>query len=182
MENLTEKIPISVSSPSLGEETEIGIMHKLAWIETYTNLENKADQEVINNLLEQINTEEGNSFRRNLIIENNAFPENVFYRIVKNNNGKIVGFIHCTKEETYNGLWGLYLLDEAKDTGVGGKLIDDFLVWADKTKPCQLEVLATNDKAIRFYAKYGFLITDKQVEQHEDKLDLLIMVRPAEIT
>lgn len=75
---------------------------------------------------------------------------------------------------------GLYLLNEAKGLGVGGKLMEEFLAWADKSKPCQLGAFASNEKAIGFYAKYGFVKTNKAVGRYKDTLDHIIMVRPAE--
>lgn len=178
MENNIEKLLFSIEAPKNGDEVGVGTMHKQAWTETYLNPEDDITKEVIDDLIGHVSGEGGNDYRRKIFAEARISPEKILYRVIKNNNGKIVGFMHCTKEEAYNELGGLYLLDEAKGTGVGGKLMEEFLAWADKGKPCQLEVFATNEKAIGFYTKYGFVKTDKPTEHYKDKLELIIMVRP----
>lgn len=180
MENQMEKVSFLIDSPRDGDEVGVGSMHKQAWVETYLNPEEGITEEVINDLIGHVAEEEGNAYRRNIFAESRIAPEKILYRVIKNNEGKVVGFMHCTKEEAYNELGGLYLLDKAKGAGVGRRLMEEFLAWADKGKPCQLEVFATNEKAIGFYTKYGFKKTDKPAEHYKDKLDLVVMVRPPE--
>lgn len=182
MENNIEKLSFSINAPKDGDEVGIGLAHKQAWLETYLNPEKGITEEVINDLIGHVAEEEGSDYRRNVFAEARLSPEKILYRVIKNNNGKVVGFMHCTKEEEYNELGGLYLLNEAKGSGTGGKLMEEFLSWADKSKPCQLEVYKNNLHAIGFYEKYGFVITDKSSVRTKEKLDPFIMVRPVETT
>jgi len=179
MENKTKKTFL-IDLPKDGDEVGIGLTHKQAWLETYLSPENGITKDVINNLVGFVVGEGGDAYRRNVFNESRITPEKILYRVVKNNNGKVVGFMHCSKEETHNELGAIYLLNEAKGFGVGGELMEEFLDWADKRKPCQLEVFALNEKALGFYNKYGFLKTDKPAEKFKGKLDVITMARPAE--
>lgn len=102
MENNIEKFSFLIKSPNDGDEVGVGLAHKQAWVETYLNPEQGITEEVINNLIGHVAEEEGNEYRRNIFAELRKVPEKILYRVVKNNSGKIVGFMHCTKDETYN--------------------------------------------------------------------------------
>lgn len=180
MENQIEKLLFSIESPNPGDEVGIGVAHKQAWLETYLNPNEGITEEVIDELIGHVATEEGDNYRKNIFAEALVSPEKILYRVIKNSSGKIVGFMHCTKEEEYNELGGIYLLNEAKGSGVGKKLMEEFLVWADKDKPCQLEVFSSNENAIGFYEKYGFKKTNKPQQSYKDKLSFIVMERPAE--
>lgn len=134
---------------------------------------------MIDELIGHVALEEGNDYRKNIFSEAVASPDKILYRVVKNRSGEIVGFMHCTKGDEYNELGGLYLLKEAKGSGIGGKLMEEFLSWADKNKPCQLGVFSLNENAIGFYARYGFIKSNKPLTPHKGKLEQMIMVRPA---
>jgi GNAT superfamily N-acetyltransferase len=121
-------------------------------------------------------------FRKNTISESLENPNRVWYKVVKNNDNKIVGFIHGSKSEEFNELEGLYLLDEVKGSGVGKKLMEEFLNWVDKNKPTHLEVFSFNGRAIRFYTKHGFVKTDKPTQIWKDKIPFIEMIRPADKT
>lgn len=116
------------------------------------------------------------------MIESLKNPDIVLYRVVKNNNGDIVGFVHGSKNDNYNELDGVYLLDEVKGSGVGGKLMEEFLSWSDNTKPSHLDVFSFNDKAIGFYNKYGFVKTDKPTQLYKGRLPYIEMIRPVSAT
>lgn len=175
-----EKEPsFTIEPPTLGDEVAIGPMHVRAWKETYITAESGLTEELVEELIGHVATD--TDFRKNTFKEALAHPDKVLYRVIKNAAGAIVGFFHCSKHETYNEIEGIYLLDEAKERGIGGKLMEEFLAWADKDKPCQHKVFAFNDKAIGFYAKYGFVKTDAPAELYKNKLPMIEMVRPAEV-
>ncbi len=168
----------TIELPKEGDEREIGPMHVQSWKESYLNPELGLTEESIDDMVGYLATDL--EYRKNTIIEALAHPDKVLYRVVKNNNNKIVGFLHCIKNEEFNEFGGIYLLDEAKGSGIGGRLMDEFLAWADKDKPSQLDVFSFNDRAIGYYAKYGFVKTDKPVQFYQDKLPYIEMIRSAE--
>ncbi len=168
----------TIEPPTLGDEVFVGPMHVQAWKETYITAESGLTEELVEELIGHVAID--TDFRKNTFKEALAHPDKVLYRVIKNSAGKIVGFFHCSKHETYNELDGVYLLDEVKDRGIGGKLMEEFLAWADKDKPCHLHAFAFNDNALDFYAKYGFVKTSKPPELYKDRLPMIEMVRPAE--
>jgi GNAT superfamily N-acetyltransferase len=91
---------------------------------------------------------------------------------------KVVGFIYARKEDAYTEIRAIYLLQEAKGKGLGGRMMDEFLAWADKDKPCSLKIFITNEKTLGFYKKYGFEQTEKLPEKFTDKFLFVEMVKP----
>lgn len=179
MENSIEKQPIyKIELPKIGDEVLLAPMHIQAWKESYVTPESGLTEEMVDELLAPMlsNTD----FRKNTISESIANPEEVFYRIVRNDKDQIVGFIHGSKHEEFNELDAIYLLNTVKGSGMGGKLMEQFLAWIDKSKPSNLEVFSFNESALGFYINYGFVKTDKPVQMWKDKLPFVEMVRPAD--
>ena len=71
----------------------------------------------------------------------------------------------------------MYLLDEAQGRGTGGRLMDEFLTWAGSA-PMRLWVTDYNERAIRFYQRYGFKATGER-ELWRGKLPNMRMIRDA---
>lgn len=179
MEGHIEKQPtFKIEEPKIGDEIALAPMHIKSWKETYVTPESGLTEEMVDELLGHmlINTD----FRKNTISESLENPDKVLYRVVRNNKGEIVGFMHGSKDEESNELEAIYLLDEVKGSGTGGKLMEEFLAWIDKNKPTHLEVFSFNDRALGFYTKYGFVKTDKPTQMWKDKLPFIEMVRPAD--
>jgi ribosomal protein S18 acetylase RimI-like enzyme len=167
-----------IELPKEGDEINLASMHIQAWKESYVNsetglTENKVD-EMMGHML--VNTD----YRRKSINDALTDPNNFLYRVVTDEEGTIVGFLHASKHEDHNELDAIYLLNEVKGTGIGGKLMEEFLSWADKDKFCHLKVLASNELALGFYHKYGFNKTDAEIELYKDILPVIEMIRPAE--
>ncbi len=180
MEGDIEKEPIfKIEEPKIGDEIALAPMHIKAWKETYVPQESGLTEEMVDELLGHLlaNTD----FRKKTISESLENPGKVLYRVVKNSKGEIVGFMHGSKNEVTNELEGIYLLDEVKGSGTGGKLMEEFLEWIDKTKPSHLEVFSFNDRAQGFYTMYGFVKTNKPTQMWRDKLPFIEMVRPADV-
>lgn len=179
MENHIEQQPtFKIEVPKIGDEIEIASMHIKAWKETYITPESGLTEEMVDENLGHMLTD--TDFRKNTISESLKNPDQVLYRVVRNSNGEIVGFMHGSKNEEFNELEGIYLLDEVKGSGTGGKLMEEFLVWINKDKPSHLEVFSFNERALSFYTKYGFVKTDKIAQMWKDKLPFIEMVRPSD--
>ena len=179
MESYMEKPPaFKIEKPKVGDEIELAPMHIRSWKETYVTPESGLTEEMVDELRGHMLT--NTDFRKKTISESLENPDKVLYRIVRNNRGEIVGFMHGSKNEEANELESIYLLDEVKGSGTGGKLMEEFLTWIDRSKPSHLEVFSFNNKALGFYVKYGFVKTDKPTQMWEDKLPFIEMVRPAD--
>lgn len=180
MEQVFEKEPgFEIEKPKLGDELALAPMHIKSWKETYVNSETGLTEEMVDDLLGHMLKD--TSYRRNTIIQSIEDPNNVLYRVVKNNKSEIVGFMHGSKQEDCNKLQAIYLLGEAQGVGVGDKLMEEFLAWIETDKPTYLEVFSNNFRAIDFYIKYGFKITDKPVQMWK-KLPVIEMLRPADLS
>lgn len=174
-----EQGPIfKIEEPHVGDENALAPMHIQSWKETYVTPDSGLTEPMVDEMIGHMLT--NTNFRKNTIIEALAHPDLVLYRVVKNSEDKIVGFLHASKAEDFNELEGIYLLDEAKGSGTGKKLMEEFLAWIDKSKPCRLEIFSFNNRAFEFYTKYGFVKTDKPAQIYKGKLPFVEMVRPAE--
>ncbi len=69
---------------------------------------------------------------------------------------KIIGYCTAVKNESFNQLVAIYLLPEYHDKGLGKGLIEASLEWMGSNKDILVEVASYNDRAIKFYEKYGF--------------------------
>ncbi len=176
-ENSMEREPMfKIELPKIGDEIELAPMHIQAWKDAYIVPESGLTAEAIDVQLAHLLTD--TTFRKNTIIESLENPDAVLYRVVKNQSGEIVGFMHGSKHEEYTELDGLYLLNEAKGSGTGGRLMEEFLKWADTDKPCRLEVFSFNETAIGFYVRYGFEKTDREMSPFRG-MPVTEMIRPA---
>jgi|GEM_PF-2450317 predicted GNAT family N-acyltransferase len=167
----------TIEFPRVGDELAIGPMHVRSWKESYVGPESGLTEKAVDDMVGYLATD--TEYRKNTIIEALENPDKTLYRVVKNDDGKIVGFLHCSKSGTSNILEGIYILDEAKGKGIGGSLMKEFLTWSDETKPSYLDVFSFNKEAFGFYSKYGFVKTDKPTRFFKDKLPYVEMVRPA---
>jgi ribosomal protein S18 acetylase RimI-like enzyme len=77
-------------------------------------------------------------------------------------NGRIVGFSRCEgnklKRSSHKVEFGVCVLKEYWGYGIGRNFLEESIQWADSNgiKKITLNVLETNDKAIKLYKKYGF--------------------------
>lgn len=88
-------------------------------------------------------------------------------------NERIVGFSRCEgsklKRSSHKVEFGVCVLKEYWGYGIGKNLLKEAVNWADlnEIKKITLNVLETNDKAIKLYKKYGF---EEEGVLKEDKL------------
>ena len=178
MKDTRKKSEFHITLPKIGDELAIGTMHVQGWKEAYLNSELGITEEYIDDLIGHYVTD--TAYRKNTLVEALKHPDRVFYRVVKNERGEIVGFFHCAKNETDNVLEGIYLLNEAKGAGVGTQLMNEFIAWSDKDKPYRLEVFSFNTTAINFYKKFGFKEVAGSPLLYKNKIPYIEMVRRAE--
>lgn len=97
---------------------------------------------------------------KQLIKEDTESVSNLF--LVAEVNERIVGFSRCEgyklKRMSHKVEFGVCVLKEYWGYGIGENLLKESIHWADSNdiKKITLNVLETNDKAIRLYEKYGF--------------------------
>ena len=172
-----------IQRATLDDVTGIGEVHLQAWIETYPNEEYGVDEDWIksefNFLVLDGQNEQGRDngipFRTKVI---NNLNEDTLYEVVKDENGKVQGFMHVDRTDDIVNLNAIYLTNSLKGTGVAHKLMEHADVFTGNL-PMKLQVVAYNDRAIKFYEKYGFKKAGMEADRFHGKMPVLNMKREA---
>ncbi len=173
-----------IESATIDDAVGIGEAHLKSWLQTYPNDEYGVTEDWIrtefNFLVKDGQTDSGrdngNEFRRKLIEKNDP---NTQYRVVKDEEGVIQGFMHVTKQNSEATIDAIYLTDNLKGTGVAHELMDEALDFVGSL-PMHLQVVAYNERAIKFYEQYGFIRGDTDKELFHGKMPILNMHKPVE--
>lgn len=114
---------------------------------------------------ENLDREKGEAYIDELgfkqIIKNDTDNINSLF-LVAEVNKKVVGFSRCEgnklKRTSHKVEFGVCVLKQCWGYGIGQNLLKESVHWADSNgiKKIILNVLETNDRAIRLYKKYGF--------------------------
>jgi ribosomal protein S18 acetylase RimI-like enzyme len=97
-----------------------------------------------------------------IIIDDTLSPRNLF--LVAENSNQIVGYSRCEginlKRYSHKVEFGVCVLKGYWEYGIGKNLLKESITWADSSgfKKMTLNVLETNEKAIKLYKKCGFEI------------------------
>ncbi|MFZ7942858.1 MULTISPECIES: GNAT family N-acetyltransferase [Bacillaceae] len=97
---------------------------------------------------------------KQIIIDDTESKKNLF--LVAEVNGRIVGFSRCEgnqlKRTSHKVEFGVCVLKDFWGYGIGQNLLKESIHWADTNniKKITLNVLETNDNAIKLYQKHGF--------------------------
>jgi GNAT superfamily N-acetyltransferase len=162
-----------IEPPHTADASAIGQIQLEAWLQTYPNEQAEIDETWIRDHRGSAATAEGIAQWREFIEETKRKPDRLFCRVVRTTAG-IVGFM-CGRRDDVVTLGPMYLLNEAQGHGTGSRLMREFLAWAGDT-PMRLWVTAYNERAIRFYERYGFKPTGEQ-ELWKGKLPNIRMAR-----
>ncbi|MGX1909304.1 GNAT family N-acetyltransferase [Streptomyces phaeochromogenes] len=148
-----------IESPHTGDAAAISQIQLKAWLQTYPNKEAGIDEAWIRDHRGFTTTAEGIAQWREFIQEASNQPDRLFCRTVRS-TVEIVGLM-CGRRDEWVTLGPMYLLNEAQGHGTGSQLMSEFLDWAGDA-PIRLWVTAYNERAIRFYERYGFTPTGEQ--------------------
>lgn len=78
-----------------------------------------------------------------------------FYRVIES-DGEVIGFVRAsTNEDKTKQLEAIYVRPDMIGTGVGSELMKLAMDWAGDEQ-VTLKVARYNDRAIRFYQRFGF--------------------------
>lgn len=163
-----------IDSPRVDDAPEMARVLLAAWLQSYPNEEAGIDEAWIREHRGSVTTSEGIAQWQEFITGTAHRPDQLFCRVVRC-RGEIVGFLCGRRKEDVVDLGPMYLLDKAQGGGLGGRLMDLFLDWAGDA-PMRLWVTAYNERAIRFYRRYGFRATGGQ-HLWRDRLPNLRMAR-----
>lgn len=75
--------------------------------------------------------------------------------------GKIVvGYGTAQRQYPENYIGSLYVLPGYQRLGIGSKIMAKLMAWLGDSRPIMLKVAVYNKRAIRFYKRFGFIVTD----------------------
>ena len=164
-----------IDVPRVDEAAALGSLVLRVWLQTYPNEEAGIDAAWIHEHRGSSARAEGVTQWREFIEAAEQRPDLLFCRVARGEMG-IVGFL-CGRRDEVVTLGPMYLLDDVQDQGIGGRMMSEFLAWAGSAG-MRLWVTEYNERAIRFYQRYGFKITGER-ELWRGRLPNLRMVRDA---
>ncbi|MCL2784657.1 MAG: GNAT family N-acetyltransferase [Propionibacteriaceae bacterium] len=140
------------------EAPEIRRLHARSWRVTYPNDEYGVTQAWVDEFTNGWLTEDALAgsieFLRGVLEEPNSF-----YRIAEV-DGQIAGFVHAIRHSENDAeVMGIYCDPSMIGTGVGAQLMDAAMEWIGPGQ-ARLDVAPYNQRAIRFYQRYGFRVVE----------------------
>jgi RimJ/RimL family protein N-acetyltransferase len=168
----------TIAIPELEDMEGIIEMHVQSWLDVYPNEEHGISREHVQESVKRFTNEDGHKKRQRYIEEAHTNPD-YFFRIAKDMDGKIVGFIDVRRGDTENELGGLYLDKTAYGSGLAQQLADQALNWlGEDGKDIRLTVATYNDRAQTFYRKLGFeLVPGSECEKDKTGIPIVEMLR-----
>ncbi|MEE1938167.1 GNAT family N-acetyltransferase [Streptomyces sp. TRM 70361] len=153
----------------------LGPLHLRNWLQTYPNPAAGIDESWIREHRGSSATAEGITQWREFIEATSRHPDLHFCRVVRSGT-EIAGYLRGHREETVT-LGPMYLLSHAQGHGLGGRMMTEFLTWAEPAR-IRLGVADYNERAIRFYRRHGFEIAGERY-LWRGRLPTLPMIREA---
>ncbi|MFE7429725.1 MULTISPECIES: GNAT family N-acetyltransferase [unclassified Streptomyces] len=148
-----------IEFPHANDAASLGPLLLKIWLQTYPNEAVGIDETWIRQHRGASATAEGIAQWREFIGAAKQRPDLLFCRVVRC-KAEIVGFL-CGRRDEVVTLGPMYLLNEAQGQGVGGRMMSEFLTWAESS-PIRLWVTEYNERAVRFYERYGFKATGER--------------------
>ena len=149
-----ELIPIQerpeVRLATVADAVEIARIHRESAVETYVNERLGITRE---DMLKYV----GDADEARLRWENHlrAKDPTAHTAILKIGN-RTVGFCRVRRGSNIGHVEMLYLDPAYSGKGMGGEIFQEGLQWLGDDQPIELEVASYNDRAIRFYERFGF--------------------------
>jgi ribosomal protein S18 acetylase RimI-like enzyme len=163
-----------VRKPTLDDVENIRRMHAQAWLDTYPNKEADVPYEWVKERTDSWLTTEALEKSREHFSDVFENPKH-FYRVAVVDD-RIVGLVHGLVQDGHKHLGALYLDKKYHGAGLSHQLMGQVDEWFGNDE-VDLEVVSYNHRAIKFYQKYGFQITDKENELFGGKMPNITMVR-----
>ena len=95
----------------------------------------------------------------------------------------LVAGMHDAGEPAVVSLLSMWVHPHLRGSGAADALVKEHLAWArhEGAKLVRLDVMATNDRARRFYERHGFRLTGRQTLREADGRIELGMERPVDL-
>lgn len=167
MDTETEMAPeipkgrISIEQATPADVPGIVRVRKESWRDTYPNEANGISKESVREYTERFDHPEEIEKRQRNWEDNQSW--------VAKEGDRIVGFIHVVPEQ--NEVAALYVRPDylnvpERKLDIGKRLVEQALEHLDDAQEVVVWVAAYNAKAIRFYQKMGFAMTERKKSHH----------------
>jgi ribosomal protein S18 acetylase RimI-like enzyme len=165
-----------IEKPVLKDADGLIAMHAQSWIDTYPNDSQGVTREFIEEHIKEFSSEEGKERRLNYIKESYDNPD-YYFRVAKDEDGKIVGFVDARRGKEPE-LCGLYIDKSTQGSGLARQMAEPALRWLGMENDIKLVVVAYNERAQAFYKKFGFEKVSGSENFHDNKpLSVIEMIR-----
>ncbi|MBI5151353.1 MAG: GNAT family N-acetyltransferase [Candidatus Pacebacteria bacterium] len=135
-------------------------IRKLTWLVTYPNKKFGISKKDIENKFPDDTTKIA---KKKIEEGKRQFLDPTIHTYVAKEKNIIIGFCGVKKEEKNNRIGAIYLLPKYQNKGIGRKLMKMAMHWLGNERDIYVNVASYNEKAIRFYEKFGFVQTGKIV-------------------
>jgi GNAT superfamily N-acetyltransferase len=150
-----KEIPVTIEPATTADFNGVRDAHYRSWLATYPNKEIGVTKEDVHVRFKDRLSDSGKKrFGEVLNDKNNLY-------LVAKISGSVIGFAVFKKEPERNFLDALYVVPEYFGRKIGYQLWSEGKKFFNDNLPIELEVVNYNDRAINFYKKLGFIMTDK---------------------
>jgi ribosomal protein S18 acetylase RimI-like enzyme len=159
----TPQVAVTAAVP--GDAEVLRRIQVQTWYATYVSAEHGVTREGLKLFQEGENGERNArriAFWRNHI----ATADGIHAVFMARSGGQTVGY---TAPSLINGQWrvgALYVLPEAQGMKAGSALMQAALQWLGEGRDFYCHVAVYNDRAIRFYRRFGFELTGQRFDDH----------------
>ena len=167
---------LEVRLATIADAPNIARIQNDSWLVTYPNEAAGITREDLVGYLGNI---DARAFRWEGRLEKN--DPNIRISVLKHDD-RVIGFSSVTKMANVGHVDALYLDPEFSGKGMGAEILEEGLRWLGNDTPIELEVASYNNRAIRFYERFGFRKQGavKPVDLRNGKeIPLMLMVRDA---
>ena len=146
----------------------------VSWLDTYVNEDLGITRDFI--LEKRLPWLEYPFLRDECKFNNFINTKDNLHMVAEDENGVVVGFIHCTRDGDGQQINGLYIFKEFQGSGLAQEFAKKFDEWEDKNEDSWLGVVSYNKRAIKFYEKLGFKDNGVKYDIYE-KIPCIDMVK-----
>ena len=151
-------------------------IHADSWRATYPNDEHGVSQAWVEGHVTAWLTPDALERSRS-IVEEAINDRDGFYRLAER-DGEVMGFVRATtRDDGTKELKAIYVRPDMFGSGIGGQLMSQAMAWIGKESDAVLEVVSYNQRAIRFYEKFGFKKVAGSECMYRDKMPVITMMR-----
>jgi len=159
------------------DAADIAALHSKSFRKAYLDLLGEEHNEAIIKEATKFVSPERIQLRAEFVDMSLKFPDKHFYQIALRDDGTPIGMLYGTKLDNVQEIEALYVDENYYGAGVGKALVEEYIAWADPTKPIELGVHRENERAKKFYIKMGFEALNDNRHSHYEFLPETTMIR-----